>query len=100
METPFMTFEHEQFTMSYNQARDFGIDYRDFEKVVRLPDGIALTAVAGVWGDSRNVRCLFVDARGKRYMRNIVRWGDAGYIICELGVDAKTISVGEVFILQ
>ena len=83
--------------MSYHQARDFGIDYRDFEKVARLPEGTPLTAVAGVWGDNRNVRCLFVDAQGKGYMRNIVKWGDAAYIIKELGIDAKKIEVGQVF---
>lgn len=92
-----MTFDHDQFTMSYHQAQDFGIDYRDFEKVDRLPEGIALTAVAGVWGDNRNIRCLFTDQQGNRYMRNIVKWGDAGYNIRELGIDAKQIEVGQVF---
>jgi len=62
-----------------------------------LPEGIALTAVAGVWGDSRNIRCLFMDQQGKGYMRNIVKWGDAGYNIRELGIDAKKIEVGQVF---
>lgn len=92
-----MAFEHDKFTMSYHQSRDFGIDYRNFEKVARLPEGAPLTAVAGVWGDNRNVRCLFVDAQGKGYMRNIVKWGDAAYIIKELGIDAKKIEVGQVF---
>lgn len=92
-----MRLDHENFTMSFAQARDFGIDYRDYEKVAQLPERTSLTAVAGVWGDNRNVRCLFVDAQGKRYMRNIVKWGDAGYVIKELGVDAKAILVGEKF---
>lgn len=30
----------------------YGIDYRDYEKVSRLPEGVPLMAVAGVWGDT------------------------------------------------
>jgi hypothetical protein len=30
-------------------------------------------------------------------LRNIQRWGDAGYLIKELGLDAKEIEVGQVF---
>jgi hypothetical protein len=95
-----MTFEHGQFTMSYHQARDLGIDYRDFEKVNRLPAEVKLTAVAGVWGDKRNIRCLFIDPLGNGYMRNIVKWGNAGYIISELELDAKAIAVGAEFTLR
>jgi len=92
-----MTFKHDQFTMSYHQARDYGIDYRDFEKVAHLPEATALTAVAGIWGDNRNIRCLFNDPQGNRYMRNIVKWGDAGYVVKELDIDAKQIEVGQIF---
>lgn len=92
-----MTFEHDHFTMSYHQARDYGIDYRDFEKVDRLPDGIPLVAIAGVWGDYGNIRCLFMDAEGNRYMRNIRKWGDKGYAIQELNTEATQILAGEVF---
>ncbi|WP_050604690.1 hypothetical protein [Ruegeria sp. 6PALISEP08] len=89
-----MSFAHDHFTMSYHQARDYSIDYRDFEKVGRLPEGVPLIAVAGVWGDYQNIRCLFVDAGGNGYMRNIRKRRD-GYLIQELGVDAKELKVGE-----
>jgi len=92
-----MRLDHENFTMSFAQARDIGIDYRDYQKVACLPSGIAVKAIAGVWGDYVNVRCLFEDADGNRYLRNIQRWGDAGYLIKELGLDAKEIEVGQVF---
>lgn len=95
-----MTFDNGQFTMSYHEARDFGIDYREFQKVERLPEGMRLTAVAGVWGDNRNIRCLFMDQQGNGYMRNIVKWGAAGYIVKELGVDAKELKVGQCFSLK
>lgn len=83
--------------MSFAQSRDIGIDYRDYEKVDCLPSGIPVTAIAGVWGDYVNIRCLFEDGDGNLYMRNIVRWGDAGYIVKELGICAKQIEVGQLF---
>ncbi len=92
-----MRLDHENYTMSFAQARDIGIDYRDYQKVDCLPSGIAVTAIAGVWGDYVNVRCLFEDDDGNRYLRNIQRWGDAGYIVKELGIDAKEIEVGQIF---
>lgn len=92
-----MSFAHDHFTMSFHQARDYGIDYRSFEKVDCLREGVPLVAVAGVWGDFQNIRCLFVDAEGNGYMRNIRRWGDKGYPIKELSIDAKEISVGQQF---
>ncbi|EEE35316.1 hypothetical protein RKLH11_3992 [Rhodobacteraceae bacterium KLH11] len=95
-----MSFAHDHFTMSYHQARDYGIDYRSFEKVGCLPDWVQLVAVAGVWGDYQNIRCLFVDVVGIGYMRNIRWWGDKGYPIKELGIDAKEISVGQQFFLS
>lgn len=92
-----MTFEHDHFTMSFHQARDYGIDYRDFAKVDCLPEGVPLTAVAGVWGDYSNIRCLFMDADGKGYMRNIRKWGDRGYLIKELAMDATALVVCKVY---
>lgn len=92
-----MTFKHDQFTMSYHQARDFRIDYRDYQKVDHLPTGVTLKAIAGVWGDYANIRCLFECANGKRYLRDIRRWGDAGYFVGELNLDAKAINVGQTF---
>jgi hypothetical protein len=92
-----MTFEHNHFTMSYHQARDYGVDYRDFEKVKCLPEGVPLVAIAGVWGDNQNIRCLFMDADRKGYMRNIRRWSN-GYVIRELGLDAKELTVGELVV--
>ncbi|AHD07951.1 hypothetical protein [Phaeobacter gallaeciensis] len=90
-----MTFEHDHFTMSYHQARDYGIDYREFEKVDRLPDGIPLIAIAGVWGDYSNIRCLFMDADGNGYMRNIRKSGDQGYFLTEVEGCAKELKVGQ-----
>lgn len=92
-----MRLDHKNFTMSFAQSRDIGIDYRDYQKVACLPSGVALTAIAGVWGDYVDIRCLFEDAEGNRYLRNIRRWGDAGYIVKELGIDAKQIDVGQIF---
>lgn len=92
-----MRLDHENFTMSFAQARDIGIDYRDYTKVDCLPSDIPVTAIAGVWGDNVNIRCLFEDADGNRHLRYIRRWGDAGYIVKELGIDAKQIEVGQIF---
>ncbi len=92
-----MRLDHENYTMSFAQARDIGIDYRDYQKVDCLPSGMPVTAIAGVWGEYVNIRCLFEDADGNRYLRNIRRWGDAGYTIRELDLDAKAIEVGQIF---
>ena len=92
-----MRLVHENFTMSFAQARDIGIDYRDYQKVDFLPSGVTVTAIAGVWGDYVNIRCLFEAADGNRYLRKIRRWGDAGYVIKELELDAKDIEVGQMF---
>lgn len=92
-----MRLDHWNYTMSFAQARDIGIDYRDYEKVDCLPSDILVTAIAGVWGDNVNIRCLFEDGEGNRYLRNIRRWGDAGYIVKELNIDAKLIEVGQAF---
>jgi len=92
-----MRLNHKNFTMSFAQARDIGIDYRDYQKVDCLPSGTLVTAIAGIWGDYVNIRCLFEDVNGNLYLRNIQRWGDAGYIVKELGLDAKEIGVGQIF---
>lgn len=91
-----MRFTHDHFTMSYAQSCDYGIDYRDFDKVGCLPKEVEVVAIAGVWGDYRNIRCLFADYDGNGYLRNIYKVGNA-YLIKELGVDAKEISVGQSF---
>ncbi len=91
-----MLFSHERFTMSFRQALDFGIDYRDFEKVRCLPQGVPLIAIAGVWGEYSDIRCLFLDAEGNGYMRYIRKWGNEGFLIRELGLDAKAIEVGQI----
>ncbi len=95
-----MQFPHKRFTMSFRQALDFGIDYRDFEKVRCLPQGVPLIAIAGVWGEYSDIRCLFLDAKGNGYMRYIQNWGDKGFLIRELGLDAKSIEVGQFFYLS
>ncbi len=92
-----MQFEHTQFTLGFRQALEYGIDYRDFEKVGRLPDGIPLMAIAGVWGDYSDIRCLFIDETDKTYRRHIT--GRAGqYIIRELDLNAMDLEVGQVVV--
>lgn len=56
-----MQFAHTHFTLGFRKALDHGIDYRDFQKVDRLPEGIPLMTIAGVWGDYSDIRCLFID---------------------------------------
>jgi hypothetical protein len=90
----YMNFPYDHFTMSYAQSRDYGIDYREFEKVTRLPEGIPLMVIAGVWGDYSNIRCLFLDEEGNGYCRNISGRGGE-YIIRELGLNAKDLAVGQ-----
>jgi len=83
------------FTMSFKDAMMYGIDYRDYEKVNRLPAGVPLMAIAGVWGNYADIRCLFVDEAGNRYLRSIN--GRAGeYIIRELAMNAKELKTGTV----
>lgn len=89
---------HDKYTMGFRDALDYGIDYRQFKKVAKLPVGVEVIAIAGVWDDNVNIRCLFVDREGKTYRRHIQR-GRLGYTINELGVDAKEIDVGAVFTL-
>ena len=92
-----MQFAHTHFTLGFRQALDHGIDYRDFQKVDRLPEGIPLMAIAGVWGDYSDIRCLFIDQDGQTYRRHIS--GRAGqYIIRELDLNAKEMEVGQVVV--
>lgn len=92
-----MQFDHPQFTLGFRQALEYGIDYRDYEKVDRLPEDIPLMAIAGVWGDYNDIRCLFIDQTGKTYRRHIT--GRAGrYNIRELDLNAKEVDVGQVVV--
>lgn len=92
-------FEHTQFTLGFRQALECGIDYRDYEKVDRLPEDIPLMAVAGVWGNYSDIRCLFIDQTGKTYRRHIT--GRAGeYTIHELNMNAKEVQVGQVILIS
>lgn len=87
------------YTMGFKDALRYGLDYRDYEKVSTLPTGVSLVAIAGVWGDYSNIRCLFMTEDGKGYLRNISGRGGQ-YIIRELGVNAKEIKVGAVFLIE
>ncbi|WP_407977628.1 hypothetical protein ACJKIH_24590 (plasmid) [Brucella pseudogrignonensis] len=92
-------FTHTQFTMGFKDALAHGIDYRDYKPVSKLPADINLIAVAGVWGDYSNIRCLFQDENGEGYLRNI-RASGGQYIIQELGANAKEINVGSRFLID
>ena len=85
-----------QYTLSWRQSQDLGIDYRDFDYCKRLPEGIELVAIAGVWNNRGNIRCLFIDRDRNTYCRH-VGGGGGKYMITELGVNAKDIEVGQVF---
>ncbi|WP_299085810.1 hypothetical protein [uncultured Ruegeria sp.] len=89
-----MAESNKRFTMSLRQAKECGIDFRDFERVDQLPSEIPLVAVAGVWGKFQNILCLFEAELGRRYLRNVYQRRN-GYVIPELGICAKTISAGE-----
>lgn len=93
-----MQFDHTQFTLGFRQALEYGIDYRDYEKVERLPEGIPLTTIAGVWGNHSDIRCLFIDQDGQTYRRHIT--GRVGqYVIRELDLNAKELQVGQVLVV-
>lgn len=82
------TFKNE-FTMGFREALARGIDYRDYEKVDCLPEGGKLTAIAGVWGDRQDLRCLFVDEGGRKLMRLV--YAKDGYEIEEAGLKATKL---------
>ncbi|WP_170588223.1 hypothetical protein [Ruegeria arenilitoris] len=93
-----MQFDHTQFTLGFRQAIEYGIDYRDYEKVDRLPEDVPLMAIAGIWGDYSDIRCLFIDQTGQTYRRHIA--GCAGrYVIRELALNAKELQVGQVLVV-
>lgn len=93
-----MQFDHTRFTLGFRQALDHGIDYRDFQKIDRLPEGIPLMAIAGIWGDYSDMRCLFIDQDGQTYRRHIT--GRAGqYMIRELDLNAKELQVGQALVV-
>ena len=87
--------EIQRFTFSYKQAIEAGIDYRDFKRVRTLPRDIKLTAVAGIWGDYQDIRCLFTSDAGDKYCRTV--YHRAEYYIPEISVYAKNISPDDVF---
>lgn len=94
-----MQFDHTLFTLGFRQALEYGIDYRDFKKVDRLPEDIPLMAIAGVWGDYSDIRCLFIDQTGKTYRLHIT--GRAGlYVIRELEMNAQVLEVGQVVVVK
>lgn len=87
------------FLCSFSVAMGRGLDYRTYEKCFKLPVDVELVAVAGVWGDFAQVRCLFVDRAGRKYRRHIQQSKDA-YVIRELGLCAKEITVGAVYVVS
>ncbi|MDO6800017.1 hypothetical protein [Shimia thalassica] len=92
-----MQFYHPQFTLGFRQALEYGIDYRGYKKVDRLPEGVRLLAIAGIWGDYSDIRCLFIDQTGKTYRHHITgRAGD--YIIHELDLNAKELHFGQLVV--
>lgn len=94
-----MQFNHTQFTLGFRQALEYGIDYRDYEKVDRLPEGIPLMTIAGIWGDYRDIRCLFIDQKGQTYRRHIT--GHTGqYVIRELDLNANELKVGQLVMVS
>lgn len=92
-----MQFDHTQFTLGFRQALGYGIDYRDFDKVDRLPKSVPLIAIAGVWGDYSDIRCLFFDQTGQTYRRHVTG-RDGWYIIRELDLNAKELQVGQLVV--
>lgn len=94
-----MTNFDRPFTMGFKDALMYGIDYREYEKVSRLPAAVPLTAIAGIWGDYANIRCLFEDEAGNRYLRNISGRGGQ-YIINELKINAKEVVAGTMFMVS
>ena len=78
-------------TMGYQASREVGIVIREYEKVSRLPAGIGMKAVAAVWGDRQNLRCLFETDTGERLQRTV--YWNGGYLIEELGVSGKELEL-------
>lgn len=85
------------FTMGFHQALSQGIDYRKFERVERLPSGISIIAVAGVWGDNQNLRCLFELEDGRKVRRET--YFQSGYELLELGWSGKKLVAGKKYFI-
>lgn len=86
------------FTMGFKEALKNGMDYRDYKKVRELPKNIELTAVAGVWGDHCDLRCLFVTANGDRVCRTV--FNRLKYWVPEIEKHGKEIQVDSVFLIN
>lgn len=84
-----------KYKYSFKDAISVGIDYRDYEKVSELPKNETYTAVAGVWGDYYDIRCLFVSSSTKQYCRK--GFSNNKYLIKELGISGNLIEVGQKF---
>lgn len=84
--------------MGFKQALQYGIDYRDYEKVRELPKDVELTAIAGVWGDYSNLRCLFVTAEGDRICRTV--FNRLKYWVPEIERHGKEIVADETFFIS
>ena len=80
----------EKYKHSYRDAISKGIDYRDYPKVKVLPEGEELIAVAGVWGDYHDIRCLFISESNKKYCRTGFR--STKYLIKELNIFGNELS--------
>ena len=84
-----------KYKYSFYDALDEGIDYRDYKRVRELPKNEKLTAVAGVWGNYQDIRCLFISESNKRYCRT--GFFSTKYLIKELNVFGNEIEVGQKF---
>jgi hypothetical protein len=93
-----MQFYHPQFTLGFRRALEYGIEYRGYEKVDRLPEGVPLMAVAGIWGDYSDIRCIFIDQTGKTY-RRLISSRTGRYVIRELGLNAKELQVRQLVVV-
>ena len=90
--------QEQPFTLGFRDAMAQGIDYRHFEKVRALPEAIELTAVAGIWGNYSDLRCLFTCSDGTQICRTV--WSRSKYFIPELQIHGKEIRVGQRFTVQ
>lgn len=84
--------------MGFKDAMMYGIDYREYEKVRELPMGIELTAVAGVWGDYSNLRCLFMTSDGDKICRTV--FNRLKYWVPEIERHGKEVQAGEIFLIN
>ena len=85
-------------TFSYRQARDHGIDTRDFETVMELPTGVQLTVICGVWGDRRNLRVLFELKSREVIIRHA--FSNHEYTIKEIGRPSRVLEIDVEYIVE